>query len=96
MLIVVSIGMKNKRIKKMMSEEELLDLLDQVDDIFHTNINGGFDPIEVASVVFAVAVKHLKMNLDKNDFTAILDEIRNTDIDDLITVEVVKKERTIH
>lgn len=96
MPIVVLIGMKNKRIKKMMNEDELLNLLDQVDDIFKVSINEGYDPIEVASVVFAVAVKHLKMNLDNNDFTAILDEIRNTDIDDLITVEVVKKDRTIH
>ncbi len=82
----------------MMTDEEMLNLLDRVDEIMSDSISGGENPIEVASVIFAVAIKHLKMNLDNEDFTAIIDEIRNTDIDDLIRIEYVKseKDRTIH
>ena len=82
----------------MMTDEQMLLLLDKVDEVMADSINEGNDVIEVASVIFAVAIKNLKLNLDNENFTAIIDEIRNTDIDDLIRIEYVKKEkdRTIH
>ena len=82
----------------MMTDEQMLLLLDRVDEVMADSINEGNDVIEVASVKFAVAIKNLKLNLDSENFTAIIDEIRNTDIDDLIRIEYIKKEkdRTIH
>ena len=82
----------------MMTDEQMLLLLDKVDEVMADSINEGNDVMEVASVIFAVAIKNLKLNLDNENFTAIIDEIRNTDIDDLIRIEYVKKEkdRTIH
>ncbi len=82
----------------MMTDEQMLLLLDKVDEVMADSINEGNDVVEVASVIFAVAIKNLKLNLDNENFTAIIDEIRNTDIDDLIRIEYVKKEkdRTIH
>ena len=82
----------------MMTDEQMLLLLDRVDEVMSDSINEGNNVIEVASVIFAVAIKNLKLNLDNEDFTAIIDEIRNTDIDDLIRIEYIKKEkdRTIH
>jgi len=80
----------------MMTDEQMLTLLDKVDDVISESISEGNDIVEVASVVFAVAIKNLKYNLDNENFTAIIDELRNTNIDELIKVEVVKKERTIH
>jgi|TARA_Y100000287_G_C14042699_1_gene267136 hypothetical protein len=100
MLIAVSIGTINKNLRKtkMMTDEQMLLLLDKVDEVMADSINEGNDVVEVASVIFAVAIKNLKLNLDNENFTAIIDEIRNTDIDDLIRIEYVKKEkdRTIH
>lgn len=82
----------------MMTDEQMLVLLDKVDEVMADSINEGNDVVEVASVIFAVAIKNLKLNLDSENFTAIIDEIRNTDIDELIRIEYVKKEkdRTIH
>ena len=75
-------------------------ILDMIDDIFVDQISSGHHPITVASVVFAVAIKHLKKNLDKEDFSAIIDEIRHSDIDDLIEIKYIdvedEKDRTIH
>jgi hypothetical protein len=100
MLIAVSIGIINKKLRKtkMMTDEQMLVLLDKVDEVMADSINEGNDVVEVASVIFAVAIKNLKLNLDSENFTAIIDEIRNTDIDELIRIEYVKKEkdRTIH
>ena len=81
-----------------MTDEQMLVLLDKVDEVMADSINEGNDVVEVASVIFAVAIKNLKLNLDSENFTAIIDEIRNTDIDELIRIEYVKKEkdRTIH
>ena len=42
----------------MMTDEEMLNLLDRVDEIMSDSISGGENPIEVASVIFAVAIKH--------------------------------------
>jgi len=75
-------------------------ILDMIDDIFVDQISSGHHPITVASVVFAVAIKHLKKNLDKEDFSAIIDEIRHSDIDDLVEIKYIdvedEKDRTIH
>lgn len=83
-----------------MTDAEMEVILDLVDDIFIDQISAGHHPITIASVVFAVAIKHLKTNLDKEDFSAIIDEIRHSDIDDLIEIKYIdvddEKNRTIH
>tara|TARA_Y100000768_G_scaffold94197_1_gene68234 strand:+ start:15780 stop:16031 length:252 start_codon:yes stop_codon:yes gene_type:complete len=83
-----------------MTDTEMEVILDMIDDIFQDQIKEGHHPITIASVVFAVAIKHLKLNLDKEDFIAIIDEIRNTDVDELIEIRYVDsnetKKRTIH
>jgi len=83
-----------------MTDAEMEIILDQIDDIFVDQISSGHHPITVASVVFAVAIKHLKKNLDKEDFSAIIDEIRHSDIDNLIEIKYIdvedEKDRTIH
>jgi len=83
-----------------MTDAEMEVILDLVDDIFIDQISAGHHPITIASVVFAVAIKHLKTNLDKEEFSAIIDEIRHSDIDDLIEIRYIdvddEKNRTIH
>jgi hypothetical protein len=83
-----------------MTDAEMEVILDLVDDIFIDQISAGHHPITIASVVFAVAIKHLKTNLDKEEFSAIIDEIRHSDIDDLIEIKYIdvddEKNRTIH
>jgi len=83
-----------------MTDSEMEAILDMIDDIFVDQISSGHHPITVASVVFAVAIKHLKKNLDKEDFSAIIDEIRHSDIDDLVEIKYIdvedEKDRTIH
>ena len=53
-----------------MTDAEMEVILDLVDDIFIDQISAGHHPITIASVVFAVAIKHLKTNLDKEEFSA--------------------------
>jgi len=83
-----------------MTDSEMETILDMIDDLFQDQIAEGHHPITIASVVFAVAIKHLKKNLDKEDFSAIIDEIRNTDVDELIEIKYIdvedEKNRTIH
>ena len=68
-----------------MTDSEMEVILDMIDDIFQDQIKEG---------------QHLKLNLDKEDFVAIIDEIRNTDVDELIEIRYVDsdetKKRTIH
>ena len=50
-----------------MTDTEMEVILDMIDDIFQDQIKEGHHPITIASVVFAVAIKHLKLNLDKEE-----------------------------
>lgn len=87
-----------KRKRKTMTDEQMMEILDRIDYLFQDFIAEDIDPIMISSVVFAVSIKHLKANLTDKDFVAIIDEIRNTDINELIidAKEEVKKKRTIH
>jgi hypothetical protein len=87
------------RIKiKQMTDEQMVELLNRMDDVFADYIAEEVDPVMVASVIFAVAIKQLKIHLTDTDFVAIIDEIRNTDINELITdvQEEVSKKKVIH
>ena len=75
-----------------MNDEEMSVVLDMIDDIFIDQMNDGHHPIMIASVIFAVAIKHLKIHLDKEEFIAIIDEIRNADVDELIEIKYVEKD----
>lgn len=81
-----------------MTDEQMVELLNRMDDVFADYIAEEVDPVIVASVIFAVAIKQLKMHLTDTDFVAIIDEIRNTDINELIVdvQEEVKKKKVIH
>ena len=67
-----------------MTDEQMVELLNRMDDVFADYIAEEVDPVMVASVIFAVAIKQLKIHLTDTDFVAIIDEIRNTDINELI------------
>ena len=101
MHIVVTNGIaKNEmtiRIKQM-TDEQMMEVLNRMDDLFGDFIAEDLDPVMIASVVFAVAIKQLKIHLTDENFVAIIDEIRSTDINELIVdvQEEVKKKRTIH
>jgi hypothetical protein len=81
-----------------MTDEQMVELLNRMDDVFADYIAEEVDPVMVASVIFAVAIKQLKIHLTDTDFVAIIDEIRNTDINELITdvQEEVSKKKVIH
>ena len=81
-----------------MTDEQMVELLNRMDDIFADYIAEEVDPVMVASVIFAVAIKQLKIHLTDTDFVAIIDEIRNTYINELIVdvQEEVKKKKVIH
>ena len=81
-----------------MTDEQMVELLNRMDDVFSDYIAEEVDPVMVASVIFAVAIKQLKIHLTDTDFVAIIDEIRNTDINELIVdvQEEVKKKKVIH
>ena len=81
-----------------MTDEQMVELLNRMDDIFADYIAEEVDPVMVASVIFAVAIKQLKIHLTDTDFVAIIDEIRNTDINELIVdvQEEVKEKKVIH
>ena len=81
-----------------MTDEQMVELLNRMDDVFADYIAEEVDPVMVASVIFAVAIKQLKIHLTDTDFVAIIDEIRNTDINELIVdvQEEVKKKKVIH
>jgi len=86
-----------KKIKQM-TDEKMMEILNRVDVIFADYIKEKEDPVVIASVIFAVAIKSLKLHLTDEDFLAIIDEIRNTDIDELIvdTQQEVDKKKVIH
>ena len=81
-----------------MTDEQMVELLNRMYDVFADYIAEEVDPVIVASVIFAVAIKQLKIHLTDTDFVAIIDEIRNTDINELIVdvQEEVKKKKVIH
>ena len=50
----------------------------------------------IASVMFAVAIKQLRLNLDDEEFYAILDEIRNTEMLEDEFDKALQDKRTLH
>ena len=58
----------------------MTELIDTLSLVFADFIDAGENPTLIASVMFAVAIKQLRLNLDDEDFYAILDEIRNTEM----------------
>lgn len=81
-----------------MTDEQMVSILNRVDDLFADYIAEDLDPVMIASVIFAVAIKQLKIHLTAEDFVAIIDEIRNTDINELIidVQQEVNKKKVIH
>ena len=63
-----------------MNDAKMTELIDTLSDVFADFMDTGESPTMIASVMFAVAIKQLRLNLDDEEFYAILDEIRNTEM----------------
>ena len=69
-----------RRIKQKMNDSTMADLIETLTCVFEDYFDKGESPTLVASVMFAVAIKQLRANLDDEEFYAILDEIKNTEM----------------
>ena len=63
-----------------MNDAKMTELIDTLSDVFADFMDTGESPTLIASVMFAVAIKQLRLNLDDEEFYAILDEIKNTEM----------------
>ena len=63
-----------------MNDSTMTDLIETLTCVFEDYFDKGESPTLVASVMFAVAIKQLRANLDDEEFYAILDEIKNTEM----------------
>jgi hypothetical protein len=63
-----------------MDDKKMEELIETISLVFADFMDDGESPTLIASVMFAVAIKQLRLNLDDEDFYAILDEIKNTEM----------------
>ncbi|MDA9843021.1 hypothetical protein N9C44_00965 [bacterium] len=88
-----------------MNDEQITELIDVLTDIFQDYLAEDIEPISVASVMLAVAVKQLQRTLDKDEFRAIIEDLTQNQFSDwaelpddeysLVEYEP-KKKRIIH
>ena len=88
-----------------MNDEQITELIDVLTDIFQDYLVEDIEPISVASVMLAVAVKQLQRTLDKDEFRAIIEDLTQNQFSDwaelpddeysLVEYEP-KKKRIIH
>jgi len=88
-----------------LTDEQLTELIDVLTDIFQDYLAEDIEPISVASVMLAVAVKQLQRTLDKDEFRAIIEDLTQNQFSDwaelpddeysLVEYEP-KKKRIIH
>ena len=88
-----------------LTDEQLTELIDVLTDIFQDYLAENIEPISVASVMLAVAVKQLQRTLDKDEFRAIIEDLTQNQFSDwaelpddeysLVEYEP-KKKRIIH
>lgn len=106
MRIVVLIGIKRTqkfiRMTNQLTDQQIETIIETVYDLIDDYIAEGCDLITVVSVVLAIVIKRLKMNLDDDHFRAILEDISEyhlhmTDDEDEIAIrEYSINKRTLH
>lgn len=80
-----------------MNEDKMNDLIETLSCVFEDYLEVGEQPVLIASVMFAVAIKNLRANLDDEEFYAILDEIKNTEmLTDEWEQAIQDTKRTVH
>ena len=79
-----------------MNDSTMTDLIETLTCVFEDYFDKGESPTLVASVMFAVAIKQLRVNLDDEEFYAILDEIRNTEMLEDEFDKALQDKRTLH
>ena len=73
MHIAVMLGtVSNGKKMSLMTDKQMTELIEVLQDIFEDNLEEGIPPVSVASVMLAVAVKKLQKTLDAREFTAIM------------------------
>ena len=88
-----------------LTDEQLTELIDTLTDVYQDYLAEDIEPISVASVMLAVAVKQLQRTLDKDMFRAIIEDLTQNQFSDwaelpddeysLVEYEL-KKKRIIH
>lgn len=88
-----------------LTDEQLTELIDTLTVVYQDYLAEDIDPISVASVMLAVAVKQLQRTLDKDEFRAIIEDLTQNQFSDwaelpddeysLVEYEP-KKKRIIH
>ena len=80
-----------------MDDAKMNDLIETLSCVFEDYLEVGEQPVLIASVMFAVAIKNLRANLDDEEFYAILDEIKNTEmLEDEFDRALIQSKRTLH
>jgi hypothetical protein len=88
-----------------LTDEQLTELIDTLTVVYQDYLAEDIEPISVASVMLAVAVKQLQRTLDKDEFRAIIEDLTQNQFSDwaelpddeysLVEYELIKK-RIIH
>ena len=65
-----------------LTDEQLTELIDTLTDVYQDYLAEDIEPISVASVMLAVAVKQLQRTLDKDEFRAIIEDLTQNQFSD--------------
>lgn len=88
--------MSNKKLTgKLMSDDELLQIIVKCNDIIEEYESYGLDDLSVVSVMLAVAVKKMRQYISEEELEEILNLIATGEIENIIKDADIKKE-TIH
>lgn len=88
--------MSNKKLTgKLMSDDELLQIIVKCNDIIEEYESYGLDDLSVVSVMLAVAVKKMRQYISEEELEGILNLIATGEIENIIKDTDIKKE-TIH
>lgn len=88
--------MSDKKLEgKLMTDDQLLQIIVKCNDIIEENESDGVDDLSVVSVMLAVAIKKMKQYISEEELEEILHLIATGEIEKLIKNIDIKKE-TIH
>jgi ribosomal protein S4E len=84
-----------------MDDSQLKLLITTIQDIMDDYVMDGHDIITISSVLLAVAIKQIKLEVDDEQFRVILDDISEYELyniqeDELAIREYKKQKRTLH
>ncbi len=72
-----------------LTDEQLTELIDTLTDVYQDYLAEDIEPISVASVMLAVAVKQLQRTLDKDEFRAIIEDLTQNQFSDWAELPLV-------